>query len=56
MLFGQNKEKPVEELALVEVGQVGNVDVFHTAEKLNLNGVRLPKANRAGNLNSRPGR
>ena len=35
LLLGQDEEEAVEELALVEVGQIGDVDVFHSAEKIN---------------------
>ena len=34
LLLGQDEEEAVEELAFVEVGQIGNVDVFHSAERL----------------------
>jgi len=29
LLLGQNEEEAVEELAFVEVGQIGDVDIFH---------------------------
>ncbi len=32
LLLGQDEEEAVEELAFVEVGQIGDVDVFHSAE------------------------
>ena len=31
----QNQKKTVEGLAFVKVGQIGDIDVFHTALKLN---------------------
>jgi hypothetical protein len=42
-LFGQNQKKAVEELAFVEVGQVGDIDVFHTDEKIKSTGCFYPK-------------
>src|SRR5271157_4930607 len=35
LLLGQDEEVAVEGPAFVEVGQIGDVDVFHSAEKLN---------------------
>src|SRR5208337_4517213 len=35
LLLGQDEEEAVEGPAFVEVGQIGDVDVFHSAEKLN---------------------
>jgi len=29
LLLGQDEEEAVEELAFVEVGQIGDVDIFH---------------------------
>ena len=35
LLLGQNQEEAVEELSLVEAHEIGNIDVFHSAEKIN---------------------
>jgi hypothetical protein len=33
LLLGQHEEEAVEELAFVEVGQIGNVDIFHRGDR-----------------------
>ncbi len=39
LLLGQNEEEAVEGLALVKAHEIGNIDVFHSAEKINAIGL-----------------
>jgi hypothetical protein len=47
LLLGQNQEEAVEELSLVEAHEIGNIDVFHAAEKINAIGSTSETVHRA---------